>query len=67
MRGRQRFHTPQVCKVVAILALLWLGTFGSHAFFIQLFWSNKSKKCVFIGFVVCLSLITFLCILAGLE
>lgn len=67
MRGRQRFCTPQVYKVVTILALLWLGILGSHALFIQLLWSNKSKRCVFIGFVVCLSLITFLCVLAGLE
>lgn len=29
-------------------------------------WSNKSKKCVFIGFLLCLSLITFLCVLASL-
>lgn len=66
MRGWQRFHTSQVYKVVAILALLWPGISGSHALFIQLLWSNKSQKCVFIGFVVCLSLITFLCVLAGL-
>lgn len=65
-RGRQRFRTPQVHKVVAILALLWPGILGSHALSIQLLCSNKSKKCVFIGFVVCLSLITFLCLLAGL-
>lgn len=66
MGGRQRFRTPQLHKVVAILALLWPGILGSHALFIQLLCSNKSKKCVFIGFAVCLSLITFLCVLAGL-
>lgn len=66
MRGRQRHCTPQVYKVVAILALLWLGILGSHALFMHLLWSNKSKKCVFIGVVACLSLITFLCVLVGL-
>lgn len=43
-----------------------LGILGSHALFVQLLRSNKSKKYVFVGFVVCLSLITFFCILAGL-
>lgn len=51
---------------MAILTLPCPGISGSHAHFIQLLWSNKSKKCVFIGFVVCLSLITFLCVLASL-
>lgn len=58
--------TPPLYGAVAILALLCPGTLGLRALFIQLLWSNKSKKCVFIGFVVCLSLITFLCVLASL-
>lgn len=53
-------------RVVAALALLGPGVPGLSALFVQLRWSNKSKKYVFIGFVVCLSLIMFLCVLAGL-
>lgn len=39
--------------------LLGLGISGLSALSIQLHWSNKSKKYVFMGFVVWLSLIPF--------
>lgn len=66
--GRMRAGggSTRLYGVVAILTLLCPGISGSCALFIQLLWSNKSQKCVFVGFVVCLPLITFLCVLASL-
>lgn len=66
MRGRRGSHKPPPYGAVAIVALLCPGILDLGALFIQLLWSNKSKKCVFIGFVVCLSLITYFCVLASL-
>lgn len=66
MRGMRGSHKPPPYGAVAIIALLCPGISDLGALFIQLLWSNKSKKCVFIGFVVCLSLITYFCVLASL-
>lgn len=45
--------------VVAMSMILGLGISELSALSIQLHWSNKSKKYVFMGFVVWLSLILF--------